>query len=298
MKPECAFIAERALAQHCAQLLRVGPGPAELLPLLDGMGERLVRALAPALTPLLGDALPLIRRAPSRVSTPNALAVEIPPLAANSLMIAGSNDAPLLVSLDASAVLRLLDRAFGGRGHVAEPLPECFPMSAELLITRLESLIARCLGLALGREEGSAIRTLRRDGSYAQLAPFADDCPLAVMTITVEEAGGEAWSITLAFPIASLAPLLGHGERTAARQAHTGAADPASEPFGDMPLPITAVLVDMRMAVSAVARIEPGSVLPVAVARSVPLCIGETVIARGSIGALDDRVAVQLTDAF
>ena len=46
MKSDHAFIAERIAAQHCPELLRSGPAPGELLPLLTQLGERLALALA------------------------------------------------------------------------------------------------------------------------------------------------------------------------------------------------------------------------------------------------------------
>ena len=52
MKPQRAFVAERAAAQHCAQLLRRGPEPAELLPQLDRLGDRFARQLAEGLARL------------------------------------------------------------------------------------------------------------------------------------------------------------------------------------------------------------------------------------------------------
>ena len=42
MKPERAFIADRPLAQHCPELLRAGPAPAELTPTLTKFGDRLI----------------------------------------------------------------------------------------------------------------------------------------------------------------------------------------------------------------------------------------------------------------
>ena len=299
MRMERAFVAERAVAQHCPELLRAGPGMAELLPMLERMGARLARALGIALTPQLGGAMPVVRAAAPRESTGRALVAEIAPLAANSLLLAGAQDSPLLATLDASAVLRLVDRAFGGKGVAPIILPESFPMSAELMIARLEMLVMRCIAQALGVAGDDAIRCLRRDGSLSELAPFAPDTALSVLDLSVEEASGAVWSIVLALPVSTLAALLGKGTHSpATHRARPGPADPASEPFGDLPLPITAVLVDMRMPVSAIARIEPGMVLPVAVARSVPIRINDITIAHGTIGALDDRVAVQLTKAF
>ena len=54
----------------------------------------------------------------------------------------------------------------------------------------------------------------------------------------------------------------------------------------------------MALPVSAIAALVPGQILPVTVARNVPLWIGETQIAHGTIGALDERIAVQITHAF
>lgn len=73
------------------------------------------------------------------------------------------------------------------------------------------------------------------------------------------------------------------------------AANPAATPFAEMPLPLTATLVEMQVPLSLLATIEPGVVLPVAVARAVPLSIGETVLARGTVGTQDDRVAIKLS---
>ena len=54
----------------------------------------------------------------------------------------------------------------------------------------------------------------------------------------------------------------------------------------------------MAIPLTALSRLTPGQVLPVTIARSVPLRIGSATIAHGTIGALDERVAVQITQAF
>jgi flagellar motor switch protein FliM len=60
-------------------------------------------------------------------------------------------------------------------------------------------------------------------------------------------------------------------------------------------LPLSATLVDMRVPLATAAALTPGMVLPVAVARAVPLAAGGSVIARGTVGHQDDRVALKLT---
>jgi flagellar motor switch protein FliM len=295
MKPERIFIAERPLAQHCPELLKPAPAAGELLPTLAQVGDKLARVLAVGLARISGDVSGIRGNAP-RECTMAELAGEIAPLAANSLLNCDGRDAPFLASLEAAAVLRLVDKAFGGKGDVPSPLPDAFPLSAELLITRLEAIVAKAAGEALGAAAGGTIRPLRRESSIAQLAPFADDTPMIALTLEVQE-GKASWKLTLAFPADTLTELFG-GERLPAPTRPRAEANPAEEPFGDMPLELAAVLVDMRIGFSALSALQPGQILPVAVARSVPLKVGDKVIAHGTIGEVDDRVAVQITHAF
>jgi flagellar motor switch protein FliM len=295
MKPERAFVAERMLAQHCPELLRANAAPVPLMPALARLGDGVARALANGLAPLSGGEAPLVRSRAPRECTMADLAEEVAPLAANSLQVAGSPDLPLLASIEAEAVLRIVDRAFGGRGDAPSPLPTAFPLSAELMVTRLEGIVAAAAGQALG---GCPVQTIRRDGCIQQLAPFADDEALGAVTLEVDDPGRKPWTVTLAFPMAVLAKLLGEGERPTAKPARQFQPNPADEPFGAVPLTISAVLVDMRIGFAALSNLQPGQILPVAVARSVPLKVGGKTIAHGTIGALDDRVAVQITQAF
>jgi flagellar motor switch protein FliM len=61
---------------------------------------------------------------------------------------------------------------------------------------------------------------------------------------------------------------------------------------------VSAVLVDIRLPLAAISALEVGQILPVPVARAVPVRVGGQTIAHGTVGALDDRLAVQLTHAF
>jgi flagellar motor switch protein FliM len=295
VKPDHAFIAERPAAQHCAELLRRGPEPLELLPMLERLGERLAKLLAVALAPLCGGEPPSITALPPRELGAAELIDQIGPLAANTLMWVGAQDAPLLTSVEAKAVLRLVDRAFGGRGEVVSPLPQAFPISAELMMVRIEQLIVQRLGQAMGADAAEAVRAIRRDASLIELAPFTAAPRLAVMVLEVVEGVRAPWTITLALPFSTLAGLFGHGERTpAAHGPGIRAANPAAEPFAGVALPLSAMLVDMNISMAAIAALEPGQILPVAVARNVPLRIGSKTVAHGSIGSQDDRIAIQI----
>lgn len=291
MNSEHAFVAERAAAQHCGELLRRGPEPADLLPALTRAGERFARALAPALAGLIGGEAPSVTALAAIELRENELAGELGVLAANALLAPAAAGVTLLASIDGAAVLRLVDRAYGGKGDAAGPLPAQFPLSADLLIERLEAIVAACLGEALGE---AALRALKRNPRIEELAPFPAGAPLALLAIEVMEGARAPWKLRLVLPLAALPKVLG-GSTGSVPARPKGPADPASAPFSDVPLPLVATLVDMKVPLSAISALEPGAVLPVAVARAVPLSIGGMVIARGSIGAQDDLVAIRLT---
>lgn len=292
MNTQHSFIAERAAAQHCAELLRGGPPPAELLPALARCGERIARALALALPTLVGaEALEIAVDEPGQSDAADLIEA-IGPLAASSLIASEVSGVSLLASIDGIGALRLVDRAFGGRGEASGPLPDRFPLSAEMLIARIEDTIAEGLGQVLGLPD---LALLRRDSRIGDLAPFLPSTRLAVLRLAASESGRCKWTLLVALPLEHLPRLLGTGGLERAAPRRTGPADPATAPFADLPLPLTATLVDMRVPLSVLAALEPGAVLPVAVARAVPIGIGGAVLARGTIGSNDDRVAVKLT---
>lgn len=293
MKPERALIAERALARHDPALLRPGPSTADLLPAFTRMSERMVRTLRAALSPLLGGKEPQINPA-NPVQTDFAdFCSEIPRLAANSLFHIGT--APFMLTIEGEHVLRLVDRAFGGPGNTPGSLPKEFPLSAELMIARVEQTVATCLALALGGSNSSAIRAVRRDASLAQLAAMPDATPVAGLTFNVIEQGRMPWSLSLAFPIDTLAQIFAHDDAAKSARPPRGPNQPTDAPFADLPIEVCAVLVDMQIPLVTVSTLEVGQVLAVSIARNVPLIIGGKPCAHGTIGALDDRVAIQIT---
>lgn len=304
MKPERSLVAERPLAQHCAELVRSGPGPAELLPALARAGERMARGLRGALAGLLGGEPPMVECDAPEDMAPADLAATVPGLAAWSLYgldrsgsggSGSAGSARLLSAVDAEAVLRLVDRAFGGPGEAPHPLPRELPLSAELMVQRVEAVLAAQFAAAAGLSRTDAVTALRRDSDFTQVQPFGPDTRLAVLTLSVSEGGRAPWRMRLALPFPILADLFTGTDRPASRPRRAQAADPLEAPYGDLPLPVSAVLVDVALPLSVLSTLEVGQILAVPIARSIPLRVAGRTVAHGSIGAVDDRVAVQLT---
>lgn len=287
---------KRVKASHCKELLGSGPSIGELVPALSLVGERLARALAAGLARLSGGEAPVVCVGMPMDTTLASIQSELDGLASHSLLAIGPEALPMLATFEAAPVFRLVDRAFGGSGDVPHPLPDSFPLSAELLIARIEATVAEALATAFGGGAQHGVQPLRRETSLRQLAPFDKHEDLLQLSLEVEEAGCNPWSLSLAFPQATLAALITAPRHPVKERA--GRPAPTAEPFASMPLPVRAVLVEMTVAFSRLSTLKPGDILPVAVARSVPLKTGEQTIATGTVGELDDRVAVQLTNAF
>lgn len=293
MKPQGIFIAERAVAQHCAEVLRSSPKAGDPLAELAAFGTRFADLLGERLAQMFpgvkiavaaGEATDV----PASVNEPRGEPVF------SSSIVAGPKDAPLYASLAQGAVLAMVDIVLGGRGKDCEMPAGKLPMSVLMMFGRFEKVLAGALSAALELPGADAVR-LRNPGAAPELAaPFAG-YKRTVMPIRVTLADAKPAELNLTFPGASLALLFAGRGKAATAAPRAGVIAPNVEPFAGIPLPLKAILVDMAVPVATLSRLEPGMIIPVAVARSVPLIAGDQVIAHGTVGSMDDMTALQLT---
>jgi len=292
VKPQRPPRAAGLAASHADALLRQRADEVDLLPEFGRLGERLARLLGPALAAFGGGKAPEVTVTGVERRSGAELADQLGRLGANALLGAGKHR--LLVSIDGAALLSQLDRAFGGTGEIGNKLPAALPLSADLLAQRVEQAIAELLTELI--ELPHPFEPTERDGAYAALAPFRTGDTLAVLSLEVIERGGKPMKLVLATKSEALATLLPPTEARR-RVPERTATSPLDEPFGEIALTLEAVLTEMRIPLSRVAALEPGQTLAIPVARAIPLRIGGRVVARGTVGELEDRVALQITQS-
>jgi flagellar motor switch protein FliM len=273
-------------AAHCEALITRHAAPQEFVRELELFGERLAAALRPVLAAVQ------VRSLGARPVSVGELAEHCGALCAASVHTFGPGERSLLLSFEARALLAQLDRAFGGTGDIGKVLPVELPLSADLLAQRMERQVAAAVAGELG---GIELRSGERGGSVAQLLPYIPSADLTLLEFEVSPEAGAPWRISLAVESEALPALLPRS--AAARPSASGRqrGDAGSAPFADLPLTASATLVDMEVPLHRVVALAPGDVLPIMVARSVPLQIGEAVIARGTVGEVDKQVALQIT---
>ncbi|MFN3990117.1 MAG: FliM/FliN family flagellar motor C-terminal domain-containing protein [Erythrobacter sp.] len=301
------FGTARLAAQHCAELVARGPRPEEREALIGSWRRALARALGESLGALLaGDRLHCEVTGPEWLMGSEALN-RIGPVAANCLLRCGAarsagagagaahgTGTDVLLSLDHATVLALAERSFGGEGRVGEPMLDPLPRSAQLLCGEVAALVASAIAQACLGEAAGAGEVIIRSENAARLRALDPARQAALFTIRLADARGCDWHMMVALAANRLDDLL--PAQGAARA--SGAARPVGHPaaaFGGIPLPLRAVLAEFDLTLGQLDRLAPGDTFPIPMPRHVPLRAGEALVALGSIGTLDERLALCLT---
>lgn len=294
MMPMRNPVAARPLAEHSPALLRPGPAAADVLAVLAAAATRMARALRQPLARLIGGDAVAVRIDPPREGGLGDLEDEFG-WQVFSLFAAEPGPLPMAGAIDAGAVLRIVDRAFGGNGDMPRAMPRELPLSADLMVQRIEALLGAALAGALAETASITIHAVRRDTRFDTVRAFMPQGRLALIDIAVSEGTRQPWPIRLGLPMAALPRLAGLASEAPARPRGRGG-DPMATPFADLPLHLSARLVDTRLPLRMVSQLRVGQVLNLPIARAVPLMAGSATLGHGTIGAVDERVAIQITE--
>jgi flagellar motor switch protein FliM len=204
----------------------------------------------------------------------------------------GQESRGILVSVSIGELVAQFERILGGSGEVDESC-STLPASAARFAQQFEDRMGEALRCTTDRREISA----SANGNDAdQVSPFAPSERVWTTTIAISSSkSARAWNVRLAACQSMIAEIVGKRAVSPATGRTIGARGIGGSAIADVDLPLRAVLVDVPMSIASLASLEPGSVIPVAVNRNVPLQIGHLTIAHGCVGELDDRVALELT---
>ncbi len=303
------FTPARAVAQHCEELTRRGPRPEERAQLLASWRRDVARNVASDLVDLLSGTKLEAQISEPETLTGKAVFERIGMVAANSLLRCGGDDRCALLSFDIATAIALTDRSFGGTGEVATgedaDIGTGLPRSAGLLVEQAARAIAKAItrasagGDAADRSaNGNAMAdVIVRSESAARLKPFTPACECVFFKLNFGGDDGIRWVASLAMPAERLNGLLpGLGSPGGPRPRSSQAAQASDAAFGAIPLPLEAVLAEFDLPLARLERLAPGDCIALSVARDIPLRIGAQTVARGSLGTMEDRMALRLTD--
>ncbi len=282
-------------AQHAGTLLSGSQSAALDLDPLNQLAGRLRKGMKMGLEPIL-HTLPEVTLQPAAMMRYDAYMADVPSLASNSLFRMKRSDARFLLSVDGGAIMRLVDRYFGGSGAADLVLPQEFPMSAELMIDRLETMIVARLADAMGTSTVPEIEREKHEATIAHLAYLEPSDQIVLSRMTVSEAARDPWHIDFVFAGTALRMLVPKltNRVTSRRPGHADWDDMVQSPLGEVPLSIRAVMAECSISMATIAALEPGQILPISLARHIALRVGEQAIGFGTMGKHDDRMAVRI----
>ena len=286
---------EQRAASHCQALVKPSAPVADLVPQFEQLGARITRPLARTIAQAWADPAIEARLVAVQQIDVAQLAGACGTLSAISLHRFGRGDHTLMLSIDGRALLEQLDRTFGGLGQIGSELPAKLPSSADLIARRLEPQITGALGAAMG---GIDMVVGARDTNLDTLAPFAADIRLITLEIEIFSVERQPMRLLMAMNISALAEIFPRSAGRATPNRDGRKPQITDRQFADLPLNASARLVDMNIPLSRLIGLKAGSILPIMVARNIPLRIGKVVVAHGSVGEIDNQVALQVTEIF
>ena len=268
----------------------------QMLSGLDRLGEKLGRRLRALIEPI-SSVRPHVGVADAQVLDFAAWSADVPAFTSIGVYRIAPLKGQMLLRIDAAMISTLVDCFYGGLGNRPLPARGEFTPTEDRLISRIsEGLIARLVDSwadILPLEPGLIIR--EAGIGFASAAQPGEQMVLQRFMLSI--ARDQEWPIDLLFPLSSLRavePLM--GAKAPADEERT---DPIwqariAKRMRDIRLPARTVLARPNLSLAVLMQLKAGDIIPVTISRSLPLIVGDRIVAHGSIGDQDGRAAFQI----
>ncbi|MCK0530927.1 flagellar motor switch protein FliM [Sphingobium agri] len=268
----------------------------QLLSGLDRLGEKLGRRLRALFEPISG-VRPHIAMLDAQVLDFGQWSAQVPTFSSIGVYRIAPLKGQMLLRMDAAMISTLVDCFYGGLGNRPLPVRGEFTPTEDRLISRIsEGVIARLsegwadiLPLEIGlviRETGIGFASAAQPGEQMVLQRF-------MLSI----ARDQEWPIDLLYPLSSLRavePLMGTKAPVDEERVDPVWQARIANRMRDIRLPARTVLARPNLSLADLMQLKTGDIIPVNISRSLPLIVGDRIVAHGSIGEQDGRAAFQI----
>lgn len=263
---------------------------------LDRLGEKLGRRLRAVMEPLVGSR-PEIEPQPVSVIDFGEWSQGVASSASISVYRVLPLKGNMLLRLDAGMISTLVDCFYGGVGNRTMPSRPEFTPTEDRLIARLSQSIveqlAACWADVLPLD---VTMTAREIGvGFASATPASDQ--MVVQRFTISLIRNEQWPIDIVFPLAALRAVEAlTGSKVHDEQITVDVAwqTQMQRQMAHIRLPTRTVLARPSLTLTELIQLQSGDVIPVHINRSLPLIVGDRIVAQGSIGEQDGRAAFMI----
>jgi flagellar motor switch protein FliM len=275
---------------------RERPRQGERLIGLERMGEKLARAIRPAIEPI-ARARVTIAAEPLEIRAFQDWQDEQPEFSALTLYRLRPLKGGMVIQIEANFIASLVEIFYGGvPGAAVNRKPGDFSASEELLLNRLLEKVSSILAAHWSEVTPIEVTVSGRETNVVHLPFLRGDETVVVQKFSIG-AGVQPTTISVLYPLAMLRPI---EEKLEARvhDEDSAASDDwrwrLGEALAHVSLPVRTVLARPEVSVAELLALKPGDVIPITLPSRTPLLAGACRIADGVIGEQDGRAALMI----
>ena len=268
----------------------------QMLSGLDRLGEKLGRRLRTLVEPISG-VRPHVGVQDAQLLDFAAWSAQVPTFSSIGVYRVAPLKGQMLLRMDATMISTLVDCFYGGIGNRPLPARGEFTPTEDRLISRIsEALIARMVESWTDILPLDVSLIVRETGiGFASAAQPDEQMVLQRFNLSITR--DQEWPIDLLFPLSSLRavePLMGAKVTVDEDRTDTVWQARIANRMRDIRLPARTVLARPNLSLADLMQLKAGDIIPVTISRSLPLIVGDRIVAHGSIGEQDGRAAFQI----
>jgi len=265
---------------------------------MDRLGERMARQIRSMIEPIIG-VKPTITTQAAEMVNYDLWSAMAPSFCSLSTYKLHPLKGVVLVKLDAELISFVVERFYGGSGKAKKTEAERteFSRSEERTLSRLSDEIMNAFihTWADLMPMDMALVAREHDPQALVLADASDQ--LLSQTFKLSLGGEESWDIELMFPLVALRqlePFLVTNSPDEMKHKDPLWQGRLARQMGNIRLPAKTVLTRPTLTLNELLNLKNGDVIPVNIARHVPLIVGSRVLAQGTIGEQNGRAAFMI----
>lgn len=263
---------------------------------LDRLGEKLCKRLRGVIEPIVG-VKPVMASKPVEMVAYGDWAADVPATASISIFRLAPLKGTVLLRMNAAMIGAFVDRFYGGTGERPHAARAEFTATEDKLIARLAEAVMTNLVHCWAETMHLEMSFAGRGVGTRTVALLQDSDQMALQRFTVAFGRSEEWPIDILLPIVALRgadSLLGPKVAEADTSVDPLWRGRLARQMENITLPARTVLARPSLPLEELMRLKAGDVIPVTIKRSLPLIVGDRVVAHGSIGEQDGRAAFMI----
>ncbi len=263
---------------------------------MDRLGERMARLIRAMIEPIIG-VKPAVSTQPAEMVNYDLWSAMAPGFCALSTYRLHPLKGMVLVRLDPAMIWAVADRFYGGSGTRPAPSRTEFTRSEERLLARMSDEIMTALIRAWSDLLPMEMAPVTREYDPQALVFAEATDQLLSQSFSISFENAQSWTVELMFPLIALRqlePLLTTSTPEEAKHRDPLWQARVARQMGEIRLPAKTVLARPNLNLSELLNLKNGDVIPVNIARNLPLIIGNRVLAQGTIGEQNGRAAFMI----